>query len=75
MKQIKPAADPEMAEFEAALLRSIDQTARGEGRVTTPKQIMARRVGRPAGTVKLAPKGVHHHSLVTRCGASLPGGW
>ncbi len=56
MKQIKPAVDPEMAEFEAALLRSINQTARGEGRVTTPKQIMARRVGRPAGTVKVAPK-------------------
>lgn len=56
MKQIKPAIDPEMAEFEAALLRSIDQAARGEGRVTTPEQIMARRVGRPAGTVKAAPK-------------------
>jgi uncharacterized protein (DUF4415 family) len=48
--------DPEMAEFEAALLRSIDQTARGEGRVNTPAQIQARRVGRPVGTVKAAPK-------------------
>jgi uncharacterized protein (DUF4415 family) len=56
MKQIKPAVDPEMVEFEAALLRSIDQTARGEGRVTTPEQIMARRAGRPAGTVKATPK-------------------
>lgn len=56
MSKIKPAADPEMAEFEASLLRSIDQTARGEGRVTTPEQIMARRAGRPAGTVKAAPK-------------------
>jgi uncharacterized protein (DUF4415 family) len=56
MKKIKPTVDPEMAEFEAALLRSIDQTARGEGRVTTPEQIMARRVGRPAGTMKAAPK-------------------
>jgi uncharacterized protein (DUF4415 family) len=48
--------DPEMAEFEAALLRSIDQTARGEGRVNTPAQIQARRVCRPVGTVKAAPK-------------------
>ncbi|HQC87266.1 MAG TPA: BrnA antitoxin family protein [Rhodoferax sp.] len=56
MKKIKPSADPEMADFEAALLRSMDQVARGEGRVTTPAQIVARRVGRPAGTVKAAPK-------------------
>jgi uncharacterized protein (DUF4415 family) len=56
MSKIKPAVDPEMAEFEAALLRSIDQTTRGEGRVTTPEQIMVRRAGRPAGTVKVAPK-------------------
>ncbi len=56
MSKIKPAVDSEMAEFEAALLRSIDQTARGEGRVTTPEQIMVRRAGRPAGTVKVAPK-------------------
>ena len=56
MNKTKAAVDPEMAEFEAALLRSIDQTARGEGRVTTPAQIQARRVGRPVGTVKAAPK-------------------
>ena len=56
MSKFKPATDPEMAEFEAALLRSIDQTARGEGRVTTPDQIMARRPGRPTGTLKAAPK-------------------
>lgn len=56
MSKIKPAVDPEMAEFEAALLRSIAQTARGEGRVTTPEQIMVRRAGRPAGTVKVARK-------------------
>jgi uncharacterized protein (DUF4415 family) len=56
MNKTKAAMDPEMAEFEAALLRSIDQTARGEGRVTTPAQIKARRVGRPVGTVKAAPK-------------------
>lgn len=56
MKKTKSAVDPEVAEFEAALLRSIDQTARGQGRVTTPEQITARRAGRPAGTVKAAPK-------------------
>ena len=56
MKKMIPDVDPEIAEFEAALLRSIDQTARGEGRVTKPEQIRARRVGRPVGTVKAAPK-------------------
>ncbi|MBK7052063.1 MAG: BrnA antitoxin family protein [Rhodoferax sp.] len=45
-----------MAEFEAALLRSMDQAASGEGRVTTPTQILARRAGRPVGTVKAVPK-------------------
>lgn len=56
MKKVKPAIDAEMAEFEAALLRSIDQTARGEGRVTAAEQIAVRRAGRPAGSVKAAPK-------------------
>jgi uncharacterized protein (DUF4415 family) len=56
MKRAKPVVDAEMAEFEAALLRSIDQAAVGEGRVTTPEQIMTRRAGRPAGSVKAAPK-------------------
>jgi uncharacterized protein (DUF4415 family) len=56
MKKVKPVLDAEMAEFEAALLRSIDQTARGEGRATTPEQIMARRAGLPVGSVKAAPK-------------------
>jgi uncharacterized protein (DUF4415 family) len=56
MKQAKQDVDPEMAEFEAALLRSVEQAARGEGRVNTPEQIAARRVGRPTGSVKAAPK-------------------
>ena len=56
MNKIRPAIDPEMVEFEAAVLRSIDQTTRGEGRVTTPQQIMVRRAGRPVGTVKASPK-------------------
>ncbi|MEB0140434.1 MULTISPECIES: BrnA antitoxin family protein [unclassified Undibacterium] len=52
----KPAIDPEMLEFEAALLRSIDDGLRGEGRKTRPEQIEVRRRGRPVGSVKLAPK-------------------
>jgi len=42
MNKAKTAIDPEMAEFEAALMRSVDQTTRGEGRVTTPEEIQAR---------------------------------
>ena len=56
MKKASHAVDPEIAEFEAALLRAIDQTAHGEGRVTTPEQIKARRAGRPVGSVKAVPK-------------------
>jgi len=56
MNTTKAGVDPEMAEFEAALLRSIDQTTRGQGRVTTPEQIQARRAGRPIGSLKAAPK-------------------
>ena len=56
MKKVKPVVDAEMAEFESALLRSIDQAVLGEGRVTTPEQIMTRRAGRPAGSLKAAPK-------------------
>jgi uncharacterized protein (DUF4415 family) len=56
MNKSKAAMIPEMAEFEAALLRSMDQTARGEGRVNTPEKIQACRVGRPVGPVKAAPK-------------------
>jgi uncharacterized protein (DUF4415 family) len=54
-KQAKRTPDPEMAEFEEALLRSVEQAVRGEGRVTTPEQIAAGR-GRPVGSVKAAPK-------------------
>lgn len=51
----KPIIDPEIVEFEDALLRSLDQSARGEGRVNTARQIVARR-GRPVGSVKANPK-------------------
>ena len=57
MNGTRQTADPEMAEFEAALLRSIDQARRGEyAAVHTPEQIAARRVGRPVGSLKAAPK-------------------
>ncbi len=56
MNKIKKAIDPEMVEFEAALLSSISQSANGEGCITTPSQIKARRAGRPAGTLKDCPK-------------------
>src|SRR6185312_9743541 len=48
--------DAEMQEFANAVLESIQQAKRGEGRVTTPGQIMALRQGRPLGSVKAAPK-------------------
>lgn len=54
-KRTKPTLDPEMVEFEEALLRSLDQSMRGEGRVNTTQQIAARR-GRPVGSVKAKPK-------------------
>ncbi len=55
-KRNKVVIDPEMAEFETALLRGIDEGLRGEGRKTTPEQIEARRRGRPVGSVKAVPK-------------------
>ncbi|MDD2711525.1 MAG: BrnA antitoxin family protein [Simplicispira sp.] len=49
--------DPEMLEFEAALLRSVEQGLRGEyAAVHTPRQIAARKRGRPVGTVKTGGK-------------------
>ncbi|MET0264924.1 MAG: BrnA antitoxin family protein [Duganella sp.] len=54
-KRTRQNIDPEVIEFEAALLRSLDQAAAGEGRVTTPENIVARR-GRPVGSIKARPK-------------------
>ena len=56
-KQTKQKIDHEMADFENALLRSIDQAKHGEfAAIHTPEKIKARRVGRPVGSVKSAPK-------------------
>lgn len=54
----KKTVDPEMAEFQAALLRSVDQELRGEyAAVHTPETIMARRkAGRPAGSTAAVTK-------------------
>ncbi len=56
MGKTKAATGPEILEFEAAMLRALDQAQRGEGRMTTAAQIVARRAGRPAGSLKAAPK-------------------
>lgn len=54
----RPASiiDPEIAEFEQALLRSVEQAKLGEGRVTTPEQLVAQRRGRPLGSTKAQTK-------------------
>lgn len=52
-----PHPDPEMAAFEAALLRSVEQAVRGEAaRISTPDEIAARKRGRPEGSLKACPK-------------------
>ena len=49
--------DPEVLGFEAALLRSVGQTVRGEyAAVHTPNQIAAFKRGSPVGTVKANTK-------------------
>lgn len=55
MNAITPHPDPEMAAFEAALLRSLDEAHRGQGRITTPEQIAKRKVGRPVQAIHKVP--------------------
>lgn len=54
MSKPKTTIDPEIAEFEEALLRSIDQARRGEfAHVHTPTDIAQYKArGRPVGTTK-----------------------
>ena len=48
--------DAEMLEFMAALEHGLQEAVRGEGRVTTPEQIKARRAGgRPVQAVHKQP--------------------
>ncbi|MDR1064202.1 MAG: BrnA antitoxin family protein [Azoarcus sp.] len=57
MSELPPHPDPEMDAFEQALLRSVEEARRGEyARVSTPADIVARRRGRPVGSVKASPK-------------------
>jgi uncharacterized protein (DUF4415 family) len=57
MSELSPHPDPEMDAFEQALLRSMEEARRGEhARVSTPEEIVARRRGRPRGSVKAQPK-------------------
>ncbi len=57
MSDLKPHPDPEMNEFEQALLRSIGQAKKGKhGRVSTPEDIAARRRGRPVGSIQASTK-------------------
>jgi len=52
-----PKRDPELEEFEAALLRSVEQAMSGKhAHVHTPEEIAARRRGRPTGTVAAVRK-------------------
>jgi uncharacterized protein (DUF4415 family) len=53
----KTTTDPEMEQFEKDLLQSIAEMKRGEyAAVHTPEDILARRRGRPVGSVKAARK-------------------
>lgn len=54
-KRTRKSINPGVAELEAALLRSIDQAACGEGRVTTAEHIIARR-DHAVDSVKPKPK-------------------
>jgi uncharacterized protein (DUF4415 family) len=56
-EKFKPNPDPEIREFEEALLRSIDEAKLGVfAAVHTPEMITARRRGRPAGSVQAITK-------------------
>lgn len=75
-KKLNPTADPEMREFEEALLRSIDEGLAGVGRVNTPEQIMARRAsGRPVQAVHKAPVTLRLDAEVLAAWRSSGKGW
>lgn len=75
-KKVNPNADPEMREFEEALLRSIEEGLAGVGRVNTPEQIMARRSGgRPVQAVHKAPVTLRLDADVLAAWRSSGKGW
>lgn len=56
-EKFQPNPDPEIRAFEEALLRSIDEAKAGVfAAVHTPQMILARRRGRPAGSVQAVTK-------------------
>ena len=74
-KKLNPNADPEMREFEEALLRSVEEGLAGGGRVNTPEQIMARRGGRPVQAVHKAPVTLRLEPEVLAAWRSSGKGW
>jgi uncharacterized protein (DUF4415 family) len=57
MSELTPHPDSEVAAFEEALLRSLEQSVSGRiARVSTPVDIASRKRGRPQGSVKVTPK-------------------
>ena len=55
MNDLPPHPDPEMQAFEQALLLSIKQARRGEGRITTGAEIAKRTAGRPPLAIHKQP--------------------
>lgn len=76
-EKFKPNADPEMRQFEEALLRSIEEgLAGGIGRIHTPEQIMARRSGgRPVQAEHKAPVTLRLDPQVLAAWRSSGKGW
>lgn len=76
-EKLKPNPDPEMREFEEALLRSIEEgLTGGVGRVHTPEQIIARRAGgRPVQSVHKAPVTLRLDPEVLAAWRSSGKGW
>lgn len=56
MSKATKSMDADAAQLLASLERGLAEAARGEGRVTTPAQIMARKRGRPLGSVQAVTK-------------------
>lgn len=75
-KKFNLNADPEIGEFEEALLRSIEEGLAGVGRVNTPEQIVARRTGgRPVQAVHKAPVTLRLDPEVLAAWRSSGKGW
>jgi len=72
----KRKIDPEMKEFEEALLRSLEQAHNGEyARVHTPEQIVARRRGRPQVESPKVPTTIRFDSDVLEALKATGKGW